>query len=469
MTDVFIKANASFRNFVALQLIENDVVAAIGPQSSGIAHVISHVMNELNIPLVSFGATDPTLSALQYPYFVRTTLSDYFQMYAIADIVEYYDWREVIAIFVDDEYGRNGISALGDALAKKRAKISYKAAFTPKASIDDINDLLVGVNLMESRVFVVHVNPDSGLNVFSVAKHLGMMSAGYVWITTDWLTSMLDLSESPAPSTMDMLQGVISLRHYTIDSDSKRKFTSNWKMLKYRETSGFNSYALYAYDSVWLLAHALDSFFSEGGDITFSEDPNLHRTNGSTLNLTSLRVFDQGQRLLQILLSTNFTGLTGQVSFDQEKNLIRPAFDILSIVGTGTRRIGYWSNYSHLSVIPPEQLYTKPPNISQSNQHLYNVIWPGETTTKPRGWVFPNNGKPLQIAVPYRVTYKEFVTKDKSPLGVRGYCIDVFEAAVGLLPYPVPHTYILYGDGQRNPIYSNLVYDVSQDVSPCSF
>ena len=54
---------------VALQLMEKDVVAIIGPQSSGIAHVMSHVVNEFHIPLLSFGATDPTLSALQFPYF----------------------------------------------------------------------------------------------------------------------------------------------------------------------------------------------------------------------------------------------------------------------------------------------------------------------------------------------------------------------------------------------------------------
>lgn len=174
----------------------NDVVAAIGPQSSGIAHIISHVVNELHVPLLSFGATDPTLSALQFPYFLRTTQSDYFQMQAIADLVEYYKWREVIAIFVDDDYGRNGISALGDALAKNRASIAYKAAFTPGAPISDINDLLVGVNLMESRVYVVHVNPDTGLRVFDVAKHLGMMTNGYVWIATEWLSSVMDSSET---------------------------------------------------------------------------------------------------------------------------------------------------------------------------------------------------------------------------------------------------------------------------------
>ncbi|CAL5391700.1 unnamed protein product [Camellia sinensis] len=447
----------------ALQLMENDVVAVMGPQSSGIAHVISHVVNELHVPLLSFAATDPTLSALQYPYFLRTTHSDYFQMYAIADLIEFYGWREVVAIFVDDDHGRNGISVLGDALAKKRAKISYKAAYTPRASRSDINDLLVRVKMMESRVYVVHVNPDSGLTIFSVAKLLQMLTTGYIWIATDWLPSVLDSSESVDSNTMNLLQGVIALRHHTPDSDLKKSFTSRWKNLKYRNTSSFNSYALYAYDSVWLLARALDVFFSEGGKIWFSYDPRLHNTNGSTLHLTGLRIFQEGQKLLQILLGMNFTGLTGQIQFDSEKNLILPAFDILNIGGNGSQRIGYWSNYSGLSVIAPEILYMRSPNTSISNQHLDNVIWPGETTKQPRGWVFPNNGKPLRIVVPYRVSYLEYATKDKGPLGVKGYCIDVFEAAVKLLPYVVPHTYTLYGDGLRNPSYNNLVNDVAEN------
>ncbi|WMV39036.1 hypothetical protein MTR67_032421 [Solanum verrucosum] len=443
----------------ALQLMEKEVIAAIGPQSSGIAHVISHVMNELQVPLLSF-ATDPTLSSLQYSYFLRTVPNDHFQMYAIADVVDYFGWKEVIAIFVDDDNGRNGISVLGDALAKKRAKLTYKAAFSPGASSSEIDDLLVSVNLMEARVFVVHVNPDTGLSIFSKAKNLGMMVGGYVWITTDWLPSFLDSSDSVNPETMDLIQGVVALRHHTADSDQKKKFASRWKNLKNVEASSFNSYALYAYDTIWLLARALDLYFKDGGKVTFSDDPRLRDTNGSALHLSSMQVFDQGQKLFQTLIGMNFTGLSGQIQFDSEKNLGHPAYDVLNIGGTGSRTVGYWSNYSGLSVVTPEILYSKPPNTSTSTQHLYNVIWPGEMVTQPRGWVFPHNGKPLRIAVPYRVTFKEFVHKDKGPSGVKGYCIDVFEAAIDLLPYAVPHVYILYGDGKRNPSFKNLVNDV---------
>ncbi|GAB4825156.1 hypothetical protein Ancab_008031 [Ancistrocladus abbreviatus] len=442
--------------------MEKDVAVAIGPQSSGIAHVISQVSNELHVPLLSL-ATDPTLSALQYPYFLRTTQSDYFQMYAIAAFVEHYGWKEVITIFVDDDYGRNGISVLGDALAQNLAKISYKAAFSPGASTDNIADLLVKVNLMESRVFVVHVNPDSGLGIFSAAKSLGMMTNGYIWIATDWMPSVLDASEPEGNDTMNLLQGVIALRHHTPDSVLKKRFMSRWKNLKYAGNWSINSYSFYAYDSVWLAAHALDSFFNLGGNISFSNNPRLSSSNDSSLNLTSLRIFEGGEQLLKILLAVNYMGLTGQIQFDSERNLVHPSFDFINVVGTGSHRIGYWSNYSGLSVVAPETLYQNPGNRSSGNQQLYSVIWPGQTTKKPRGWVFPNNGKPLQIGVPYRVSFKEVVSKDKDPPGVSGFCIDVFEAAVNLLPYPVPHNYVLYGDGLRNPEFSDLVNDVAQN------
>ncbi|CAL5336455.1 unnamed protein product [Camellia sinensis] len=44
----------------ALLLMENDVVVVIGLRPSGIAQVISHVVNELHVSLMSFAATPNT-------------------------------------------------------------------------------------------------------------------------------------------------------------------------------------------------------------------------------------------------------------------------------------------------------------------------------------------------------------------------------------------------------------------------
>jgi hypothetical protein len=95
--------------------------------------VVSHVANELRVLLASFAATDPALASSQYPYFVRGVHDDRFQMAAIADVVLLYGWREVTAIYVDDDYGRGGVVALADVRQAMRARVSYKAAFLPGA------------------------------------------------------------------------------------------------------------------------------------------------------------------------------------------------------------------------------------------------------------------------------------------------------------------------------------------------
>ena len=53
---------------------------------------------------------------------------------------------------------------------------------------------------------------------------------------------------------------------------------------------------------------------------------------------------------------------------------------------------------------------------------------------------------------------------DKGPAGVKGYSVDVFKAAVGLLPYPVSFDFILFGDGLKNPSYNDLIQKVSDNV-----
>ncbi|CAL5211823.1 unnamed protein product [Lathyrus oleraceus] len=83
--------DSKYRGFLsiaeALQLMATHTVAIIDPQTSTIAHVISHIANELHVPLLSFSTTDPTLSSLQFPFFIRTAFNDIFQMTAIANMI----------------------------------------------------------------------------------------------------------------------------------------------------------------------------------------------------------------------------------------------------------------------------------------------------------------------------------------------------------------------------------------------
>ncbi|KAK7252620.1 hypothetical protein RIF29_36702 [Crotalaria pallida] len=461
--NVSLQEDSKYRGFLSisevLQVMARRTVAIIGPQTSTTAHVITHIANELQVPLLSFSANDPTLSSLQFPFFVRTGPNDLYLMTAIADFINSYGWKDVIAVYVDDDNGRNGINALGDKLAERRCKISYKAPMSPGATPEEITDLLVQVALAESRVIVVHTNTNWGPKVFRVAKHLGMMGTGYVWIATGFLSAILDIDSSLTSDAMDDIQGVITLRMYTPDSELKRRFFSRWKNLTKDNNAdtplGLSPLGLYAYDTVYVLARALDRFFKQGNSITFSNDSKLSILHGDNLHLDALKIFDEGKLLRKSIYDVNMTGVSGPFKYTSDGDLANPAYEIINVIGTGSRRIGYWSNYSGLSVYPPN--YSKPANHSNASQKLLPVIWPGDTAQKPRGWVFPNNGRVLRIGVPKRVSYEEFAKQIQGTDSFEGFCIDVFLSAVNLLPYAVPYKFIPYGDGHSNPSDTELL------------
>lgn len=452
--------------WTAFQLIEKEVVAIIGPQSSSIAHMISEVANGLKVPLVSFAATDPTLSVLQFPYFIRSTQSDAQQMAAMADLIDFYGWKEVIAIYVDDDYGRNGISALSNMLEKNMAKVSYKLPLPVQFNQHDITVLLNNSKPLGPRVYVVHVSPDPGLRIFTTAQKLQMMTNNYVWLATDWLSATLESFSKMNQTSLRILQGVVGLRQHTPDSIPKKVFLSRWSGMQQKGlvSAGLNSYGLYAYDTVWAVARSIDKFINEH-NITFSASHELPDSKATRVQLEQLKVFDGGTFLLRKLLQTNFTGLSGQVQFNQDRNIVSHGYDVINIDKMEIHRVGYWFDGSGFSVLPPETLKGKNVSHSQLDWKLQNITWPGGKTETPRGWVIADNARPLRIGVPRRASFVGFVTEEHDSHKVQGYCIDIFLEALKLVPYDVPYKFELFGDGLSNPSYDGLVEMVANDVS----
>jgi ionotropic glutamate receptor len=80
-----------------------------------------------------------------------------FKWLVVAKIVGFYGWRDVIAIYIDDDHGKNGVATLSDKLAEKRCKISFRAPMNPEVDRNGISDLLFKVAMMESRVIILHI------------------------------------------------------------------------------------------------------------------------------------------------------------------------------------------------------------------------------------------------------------------------------------------------------------------------
>ncbi|XWS69538.1 hypothetical protein CRYUN_Cryun04dG0187300 [Craigia yunnanensis] len=460
------KCNVFLGSAEAFQVIEKEVVALIGPQSSSIARMISEIANGLQVPLVSFAATDPTLSALQFPFFVRTVQSDANQMIAMADLVDFYGWKEVIAIYVDDDYGRNGISVLHGELDRRLAKAFYKLHLPVHFTQNDIISLLNQSKLLGPRVYVVHVNPDPQLRIFAIAEKLQMMTSNYVWLATDWLSATIDSFAPMNRTALHVLQGVVGLRQHIPESKQKKDFMSRWRKMQQKGlvTSELNTYGLCAYDTVWTVAHSIDKFINEGNNLTFSSTDKLNDTKTTEMHLEKLRVFNGGAILLEELLHTNFSGLTGQVHFSSDRNIVTSVYDVINIDKMAVQIVGYWSSIFGFSVSPPETLRGTQNSHSGIDHKLHNVTWPGGKTERPRGWVIADDERPLSIGVPHRASFVGFVTELHDSHKIVGYCIDVFTEALKLVPYAVPYKFELFGDGRSNPNYGQLVNMVADNV-----
>lgn len=430
-------------------MIEKEVVAIVGPQSSAIARTASHIASALQVPIISYAASDPTLSSLQFPYFFRPSPTDSDQMAALADLIGFHGWKQIIAIFVDDDYGRNGVAALGDELAKRMSKI-YKLPLSGQYNLSEISDTLNESKSLGPRVYVVHIYPDPMLKFFRLAKKLDMISSDYVWLATDWLSSTLD-SLSIYGDSLEILQGVVTLRAHIPNTPKKEAFISHWRNMERKDLTHprITAYGLYAYDTIWVVAHSIDGYLKEHGSIKFSLSEKS--------NFENLKVFDGGEVLLKLMSNSNFTGLTGQVQFDANRNLVSVDYEIINVVQETTRKVGYWSNDTGL----------RRNDISSSLQDrkLNNIIWPGGEVGRPRGWVIATREKPLRIGFPKRVSFSEFVAELKHNHSVQGYCIDLFNEVRMLVPYEVPLRFVPFGDGFKNPNYDELVTMVADDVS----
>lgn len=98
--------------------------------------------------------------------------------------------------------------------------------------------------------------------------------------------------------------------------------------------------------------------------MSFSNNTNLSCTREEALNFGALSDSDGGKQLLDNILCINMSGLTGPIQFGLDRSPLNPSYDILNVIGTGYRRIGYWSSYSDLSLITPEKLHAEPANRS---------------------------------------------------------------------------------------------------------
>ncbi|XP_057470076.1 glutamate receptor 2.7-like [Actinidia eriantha] len=235
-----------------------------------------------------------------------------------AAIISHFRWHKVTAIYENsNSFSADSglVTLLSDALELSDSAVKRHAAFPPVSSLSDpgtfVEKELKKLRSKSNRVFVVlQSSLEFALILFEKAKQMGMMEREYVWIVSDEIASLLDSVDDNFISAN--MQGVIGCKTNFVDtSKSYRQFKLMFRR-KYRlvhpeeeEYSNPSLFALRAYDATLALAKALEK--SQG--ITNSKE------------------------LLNSLLSSDFRGLSGEVSFKNGELSQSPVFRIINVVG----------------------------------------------------------------------------------------------------------------------------------------
>lgn len=411
------------------------------------------------MPIISFSATSPSLSSIRRPYFIRAAQNDSSQVNAISAVVQAFGWREAVLIYVDNEFGEGIIPSLMDALEEVDTRVPYKSLIPPSATDDQIGQELYKLMTMQTRVFIVHMLPTLGSRLFAKAKEAGMMGRGYVWILTNGITDLLSSVDSSVVAIS--MQGVLGIKTYVPDTRNLENFMVQWKKKFQQENPSvlsppLNIFGYYAYDAARALAMAVE----EMGTVNFT----FQILNASTdaTDLDTIGISQNGEKLLQELANMTFMGLTGNFSL-VDGQLESSVFQIVNINGNAARGIGFWTVKNGLL------RYLNPfdtSKYSSSKSNLGTIIWPGDSTSVPKGWEFPTTGKSLKILVPVKDDFYQFVTVTYDPTTnasqVTGYCIDIFQAVIEKLPYALTYELIPFTlpNGSSAGSYTDMIDQV---------
>ncbi|KAL6606033.1 hypothetical protein ACP70R_041686 [Stipagrostis hirtigluma subsp. patula] len=446
----------------AVDLIRNDKVSiVIGPQSALQAEFVTYLANKTKVPVISFSATKDPITQYHVLYFLHAGVKDSFQATPIAAFVKAYGWKNVVLVYEDSNYGVGILPFITNALQHVEANVIYHST-VPTSCKHLIDAELYKLRTIQTRVFIVHMLPDHASCFFDQVSAAGMMTEGYVWIVTHNVGAVVDVLPQ---HTIETMQGVIGFRPYVAKlarvNDFMTRFVTRFRA-KYHQDLDVRMlrptiFQYWAYDVAWAVATATEKVKRVGvSNLGFQTLDGV----GKSL-VDDLLPSPAGPELLSSILEADFDGLAGRFRL-VDRQLQVPIYEVVNVVGERARSVGFWSPGSGLSKFLNSSTSQGQTEFSTSSREvLKSIMWPGDSTTVPKGWDLTGNNRRLKIGVPMRRDFKSFVNVEAIPntnrFKVSGYSIDVFDAAVKRLPYLLQYDFIPYDCAN---LYDELISQV---------
>ena len=124
----------------ATRLVQQKVVAVIGPHTSDNTRSVQKIFNDAKIIHISYGSTAVSLTQQGFPYFFRTCPRDDEQAKAFVQIIRRLNFKKVALLHDQSLYGKGLAEAIDDQLHSWMINTVWQGSLTPGRS--DYTDIL---------------------------------------------------------------------------------------------------------------------------------------------------------------------------------------------------------------------------------------------------------------------------------------------------------------------------------------
>uniref|UniRef100_A0A667ZZZ0 Metabotropic glutamate receptor 5 n=1 Tax=Myripristis murdjan TaxID=586833 RepID=A0A667ZZZ0_9TELE len=173
------------------------IVGLIGPGSSSVAIQVQNLLQLFNIPQIAYSATSMDLSDKSlYKYFMRVVPSDAQQARAMVDIVKRYNWSYVSAIHTEGNYGESGMEAFKDMAAKEGICIAHSGKIWSNAGEQSFDRLLerLRAHLPKARVVACFCEGMTVRNLLMAMRRQGLVGE-FLLVGSDGWADRYDVTD----------------------------------------------------------------------------------------------------------------------------------------------------------------------------------------------------------------------------------------------------------------------------------
>ncbi|XP_063675309.1 glutamate receptor ionotropic, kainate 2-like [Bolinopsis microptera] len=444
-----------------LDLVNKEVSAVVGPFRSSHAQIASYIMSELEIPMITPTSTDPFLrNPLWSDFLLHMQPLDEHQSLALLDLAKDMGWNSVALISSMDSYGINGLSTFQKYSNERKIKIVANEMIPLTNDIEniDVSNQMLNLKRSEARIFIMNVHSGYAKVVLRTAAAIGLVGPDYGWVVTDGTIKDAANLLNGTTNTFDgFTQGMIGFMSSMSASSKRDEFLANW----HTDSTGVESNGSWAiskwgtetkslqlqsrasltYDSVWVIAHALDHVIYQSNLKVLPPDVDYWST--------PVRSFKNGTMIKNSMLKLQkFEGLTGEIQFDPQGGPVKKMYDLVNFRSKDVVKVGGWTKETGLVMIANE-----------------TIVWNGQSEEIPTSAVRSLKGTRLRLGItqepPFIMIDMNCTAKDpKNKDCYSGLCIELVELLASILEFD--YDYVLsednkFGSPEANGTWNGLI------------